>query len=158
MRAAIIYISNHGTTEKIAHILQSEIGKDNSQLFNLKENIHFDLSEFDVVFIGGSIHAGLIQKKITAFCQNRIKSLLQKKVGLFLCGMYEGKEAEKQISNAFPQNLQNHAKSYQYVGGELLFEKMNFFEKMIVKKVVGVTVSESKIKHESIKKLLLEMQ
>ena len=51
--------------------------------------------------------------------------LLQKEVGLFTCGMFFEKAYEN-IDKNFPEILRVHAKSKHPMGGEFLFEKMNF--------------------------------
>lgn len=56
--------------------------------------------------------------------------------------MEEGEVAQKQLQNAFPDELLNIAKATACFGGEFNFEKMNFFERLIVKKV-----AKSKSKH-----------
>ena len=38
MKTAIIYISKHGTTEKIAELLKSKLDSDQTHIFNLKKN------------------------------------------------------------------------------------------------------------------------
>jgi len=156
MKTAIVYISKHGTTEKVAKMIQAKVGLNQATLFNLRLSQNPDIKDFDAVIIGGSIHAGMIQKRVTTFCKNNKEVILSKSVGLFLCGMYEGIEAEKQILLAYPEDLQKHAKFYEYVGGEFLFEKMNFFERILVKKIAGTGVSQSKINIEKVDKMISE--
>jgi menaquinone-dependent protoporphyrinogen oxidase len=57
-----------------------------------------------------------------------------------------------------PKLLRNHAISSKCVGGEFLFEKMNFFEKLIVKKVSGITRNISKIDENKIEELICEVK
>ena len=82
--------------------------------------------------------------------------LLQKRVGLFMVGMNEP-EFETEFNNAFPELLRNHAITSKCVGGEFLFEKMNFIEKLIVKKVSGITQNISKIDDNKISELVKEI-
>ena len=65
--------------------------------------------------------------------------------------MYEGDQAFQQLENAFPEKLHQYAKSEAILGGEFNFEKMRFFEKLIVRKIAKVEQSVSKIDHEAIK-------
>jgi len=152
MKTAIIYATSHGTTEKVAQQIQSELGN-NSQLFNLKEVKTVDLSQFEQVIIGGSIHAGTMQGKVRDFCRKNLIDLLQKRVGLFMCGMNEP-DFETEFNNAFPDLLRKHAISSKCVGGEFLIEKMNFFERFIVRKISGVSQNVSKIDEEKVKELV----
>ena len=155
METAIIYATSHGTTEKVAQKIKMEIG-DDSTLFNLKTNPSIDLSQFDAVIIGGSIHAGNIQRKVKDYCSSNLVDLLQKKVGLFICGMNEP-QLEVEFKNAYPELLRKHAVTTKCVGGEFLFEKMNFFERFIVRKISGVSQSVSKIDEAKVHEIVREM-
>lgn len=157
MRTAIVYASNHGTTETVARKLQQGLGEDKTQLFNLKKNKKFDLSPFEQVILGGSIHAGSVQKRIRKFVDNHRPELLEKRLGLFLCCMDEDR-AQTQFENAYPEILRSHAISQKIMGGEFRFDRMNFLEKAMVKKVAGVDQSVSKIQEDKIREMVDEMQ
>jgi menaquinone-dependent protoporphyrinogen oxidase len=157
MRTAIIYVTKHGTTAKVAQKIQEGIGVANTDMFNLKDNSNIDLSKYEQVIIGGSIHAGSIQKRITHFCNEHTVDLVQKPLGLFICCMDE-KHPQSEFENAFPELLRSHAKSKKIMGGEFLIEKMNFIEKLIIKKVSKVTSTISKIDEGKIKEMVEEMR
>lgn len=156
MRTAIVYASKHGTTEKVAQKIQNQLGEEKAQLFNLKKDRNFDVSQFDRIIVGGSIHAGQIQKKVKQFLEIHNQNLLQRSLGLFLCCMHEN-EAENQFNTAFPEILRTHARSKKIMGGEFLFEKMNFVEKALVRKIAGVNESVSKIDESEIISMVEEM-
>ena len=158
MKTAIVYVSKHGTTEKTAQKIQQGLGEANTKLVNLKNSSLIDLSQFDQVIVGGSIHAGMIQNRIKDFCNKNTVTLLEKRLGLFISCFYEGETAQTQLEKAYPEILKKHAISCKVMGGEMLLEKMNFFEKLIVKKVAGITQSDSKIKHENIEAFIQEMK
>ena len=157
MNTAIVYSSTHGTTEKTAHQIQELLGKKNIDLYNLKTVTTIDLSLYDKIIIGGSIHAGNIQLGIKKFCNQNTVELLQKKLGLFLCCMNEDAHT-KQFHAAYPEILRNHAIASCIAGGEFLFEKMNFFQKLIVKKVSGFKTTVSKINNDAIEEFVLQLQ
>ncbi len=150
MKIAIIYSTKHGCTDKCAHTLSNEISI-NSTLINLEHSTEINLDEFDTVIIGGSIHAGSVNKKIKKFIDKNTDALLNKTLGLFLCCLFEGDVALKQFEDAFPENLRNKAIAHGLFGGELDFSKMNIIEKAIVKKVANVDDSVSKINYSNIK-------
>lgn len=64
MKTAIVYMSMHGTTEKVVNIISEHLTQHDTDIFNLRNNKAPDLSKYDFVIIGGSIHAGMIQKRI----------------------------------------------------------------------------------------------
>ncbi len=115
-----------------------------------------EIDKYDRIIIGGSIHLGGIQKEIRAFCDNHLKELLARKVGLFLCCMYEGDVARNQFEEAYPEALRKHAATIGLFGGELTLGKMNMIEKMIVKKVAKVTADVSSLKPGAIREFAQE--
>lgn len=156
MKTAIIYASKHGTTEKVAHEISHLLPGHDISFFNIGKSHKVDLTPFDQVYIGGSIHAGGIQKSLQRFINRKTTMLLQRKVGLFLCCMDE-KEAQNQFNAAFPEIIRHHASSGKWVGGEYIFEKMNFLEKAMTRKITGINQSISKIKTNQIQELVREM-
>lgn len=145
-------MSSHGTTEKIAKMIRAELPKQTIELINLKKNRKPKLEEFDQFILGASIHAGVIPKRMRKLMSKNSALLKSKKLGLFLCCMYEGKEAREQFENAFPKELREYAKSAKLLGGEFIFEKMNFIERAMVRKIAGTTKTISKIRVDEIKK------
>ena len=146
MNILIIYISSHGCTERVATTISAKLQNHIVSMHNLKEQMLPHLALYDAVIIGGSIHAGEIQSKIKSYCKKNEDLLLQKKVGLYLCCMEKGEIAKKQFENAFPEKLRKNAVAKALMGGEFAFEKMNFFEKSIVKKFAHIEDSVSEIK------------
>lgn len=156
MKTAIIYTTKHGTTEKVAGMINN-LASGTAELINLKKAKDVNLGQYDKVIIGGSIHAGKVQSSIAKFCQKHNDELMQKKLGLFLSCMEEDK-AQEQFNNAYPEPLRNHAVSNKLTGGEILLDRMNFLERYIVKKIGKMTESVSKIKEDKIKELVTEME
>jgi menaquinone-dependent protoporphyrinogen oxidase len=149
MSTLIVYITTHGCTEKAAQMLKEQL-KDDVTIVNLKKSSRPDLSSFDTIIIGGSIHAGRIQGRVKRFCQAHLDTLKQKRLGLFLCCMEEGDTAQKQFDEAFPAELRTHAAVTGLFGGEFDFDKMSFFYRAIIKKMAGTTENVSKIKKDNI--------
>ncbi len=156
MNALIVYMSHHGTTEKVVTTLKRQFGYNNAASINLKDGFNADLSIYDTVIVGGSIHAGRIQKGIRIFCNQYSEELLNKRLGLFICHM-DQEDPEKEFEDAFPEELKNHALAKGLFGGEFLFEKMNFFEKLIVKKITGETKTVKRINHQAINQFAVEI-
>ena len=87
MKTAIVYATSHGTTEKVANMIASSIA--NTELLNISKSKKVDLTQYQQVIIGGSIHAGSIQRKVKNFCQQNLAQLLKMRVGIFICAMNE---------------------------------------------------------------------
>lgn len=143
MSTIIIYASSHGAAESSAHFLKDRL--DSAAVFDLKKNKNVDIGPYATVIIGGSIHAGQVQRTIKRFLQKNEDTLLEKRLGLYLCCMEEGDTAKEQFQNAFPASLRKHAAATGLFGGRFDFDKMTFIERAIVKKVAGVTESVSKM-------------
>jgi len=149
MKTLIVYMSSHGCTERAAGLLGGKLPGETIQV-NLKKDRVPHLGDFDAIIVGGSIHAGRIQGKVRKFCKKNMDRLLQKKLGLFICCMEQGESAKRQFEEAFPEELRNHASASGFFGGEFDFDKMNFFQRKIVKKVAGIEESVSRFNGEAV--------
>ena len=157
MKTLIVYMSMHGCTEKVALTLQKK-AEDEVILINLKNDLVPSLSGFDRIVIGGSIHAGQIQKRIRTFCQDHQEFLLNKELGLFICCMEEGDKAREQFRNAYPESLRWHAKTSAIMGGEFNLDQMNFLERWMVQKVAHVSESVSRLNYKSMDVFMARME
>jgi menaquinone-dependent protoporphyrinogen oxidase len=156
MKTLIVYATTHGCTEKISAQLKDELGEEVT-LINLKKDPNPQVKAYKRIIIGGSIHAGQIQKRVKNFCAANLKELQKKDLGLFICCMEEGETAQKQLTEAFPEELHRSARATACFGGAFNFGQMNFLEKMIVKKVAHVTQSTSKVDFEAVRKFSRRM-
>ena len=148
MKIAIIYASKHGTTEKVARSIAEKLS---GELFSLRNNQNPDISGFETVILGSSVYAGQASGKMKEFCKANEPVLLHKKIGLFVCGMHPDKEQrEKELKDAYSEALHEKAVASGFFGGEFLFEKMNFVERLIIKKIAKTTKSISQIDWEAI--------
>jgi menaquinone-dependent protoporphyrinogen oxidase len=140
MKIAIVYASKYGTTESVVRSMAEKLLVSNQvQLFSLKDHTNPDINDFDWVILGSSIYAGQASKKMKSFCQKNESVLTQKKLGLFVCGMHiDAGHREKELKDAYPEGLWNKASVTSFLGGAFLFEKMNYIERLIIKKISKV--------------------
>jgi menaquinone-dependent protoporphyrinogen oxidase len=151
MKSLIVYCSSHGTTEKVVGILSEQLAGEVVSVDLKRDKTIIDLNVYDAVIIGGSIHAGMIQRRIKKFIQTHHNELLlEKELGLFLVCMREGEMAVEQFNNAYPQDLRKNSVALGLFGGEFLVSEMNFFERQVVKKVDGITADQSKLDMDAI--------
>jgi len=158
MNTLIVYATKYGCTEKAVNRLADYLGE-GTELLNLgsRDNKAFKLEESDTVVVGGSIYAGNIQQEVKEFCSENINTLLQKKLGLFICcGMSE--KAREQLENSFDKKLLEHALTTGYFGYEFNFDRMNFISRFMVKKLAKVKENKSEIKEENIKEFAEKLQ
>jgi len=151
MNTLIVYGTKYGCTEKCASILSKKL-KGTVDLHNLKDGNPINISQYDNVIIGGSIYIGKIQKEVSAFCINNLDKLKEKRVGLFICGMQSGDVLETELNSSYPKELLKSAIAKEYFGGEFIMKKMNFIEKVIIKKVSKIDKDTSNILETNINK------
>lgn len=132
----IVYASEHGTVEKCARELLHQIdGK--VDLCDLNNRLLIpDLTKYDTIIIGGSIHSGEIQPVVKEFCINNLDILVGKKLGLFINCLYSGSKAQKQLDSAFPPLLNQKAIVRDCFGGEINELKLNYFERIVTKQMI----------------------
>lgn len=148
MKTLIAYATKHGTTEKCAHMLKESIGGE-IDLVDLGKDSTVSPESYDTVIIGGSVYAGSIRKEVTAFSRKHLETLKKKNIGLFICGLGEGEEAEKELRASFPAELLENAKAKAAFGGELIFGNLSFLERVIMKKMTKSDQDVSKL-HEDV--------
>ena len=155
MKTAIVYATKYGCTKKCAEILKTYLHGEVNILSVKADKIN--LSQYDTVFIGGSVYMGKIQKEITHFCKRNLKQLLHKKIGLFAC-CYTPKDTVGFFETLNPIELIKHASYVTSVGGIMDYEKMNFLYRKLfqsLKKIDGFNegFTEPVINEGEIKKL-----
>lgn len=128
MRVLIAYRSKYGTTAACARILGQRIRAE-AVVVDLTRQPWPDAHEFDVVLIGGSIYGAKIQREVTTFCHRQREELLSRKVGLFLCSMYQGEQAQAELRGAYPEWLSAHAFANRLFGGELHRDRLTLWDR-----------------------------
>lgn len=149
MKTLIVYATHHGNAQKIAHKLAGEFGPE-AVVEPVRNITSIDLDDYENVIIGCSIHAGRIQREIKTFTKKYQDRLLQKRLGLFICHMDEIDKARTHLENNFPPAILEKAVAKGFFGGEFNFDKMNFIERAIVKKVAKVEESVSNIRDDNV--------
>jgi len=160
MKIAIIFASKYGTTEKVAGLIAEKLnGSNEVTLIPLKDHSHPDISGFEFVILGTPVYAGQANKKMKAFCATNETVLLQKKTGLFVCGMeIEPSKRDKELEDAYPIALRNEAKAVGFLGGAFLFEQMNFAERFIIKKIAKTDKTVHRILTDAIDDFIKKIQ
>lgn len=157
MKTAIIYYSKKGTTQKVAKIISEKLDS-KEEMFDLKNKSNLDINSYDRIIIGTPIYAGNSNNKVKKFIASNLNHLLNKEIGLYICGMEKEEEKQREeLERAYPKELIDKAKSKQFLGGEFLFENMNFFEKMIIKKIAKTDKRISEINHQNIDRFVQEL-
>ncbi|WML42880.1 flavodoxin domain-containing protein [Neobacillus sp. PS3-40] len=150
MKTVILYATKYGSVEHAVEILESKLVGKVQHLNIMKEDVP-TLIDYDQVIIGGSIYVGKIQRKLSKFVTKNLPLLLTKRIGLFICAGEKLQEVrEKELVDAFPNDLFNHAICKDIFGYEIHYEKLNFLEKKMVGAVLGLKEGCSELSEEKI--------
>lgn len=155
MKTAVIYCSKHGTVKKTTAYIQKAIP--DSEMMDLSTSREPDLQHFERIILGASVRLGQINRPMKTFIRQHEDLLLEKTLGLFLCCMQDDMEAQLQFENAFPESLREHATASVLPGGELIFSKMNMFEKIIIRKVTGSGADRSTLNYQAVDQFIQAM-
>lgn len=143
MKCIIIYATRYSSAAKVAELIQKGLESE-CTLVNIMTEKAPPLDSFDTVILGGSIYIGKVQKELTSFMSANLQQLLSKNVGLFLCaGAPKQEDRDKELQGAFAPELLAHAAANDVLGYAFDFEKMRFFDRMIMKKIKGDSISTS---------------
>jgi menaquinone-dependent protoporphyrinogen oxidase len=63
---------------------------------------------------------------------------------------------QQELENAYPLWLKQQAVAKHFLGGAFLFEKMNFFERAIIKRIAKTDKSVSRIDEDEIEKFVTD--
>ena len=148
MKTLIAYSSKYGAAAEVAEKLRGCIG--GADATDIKRNPGVSPAEYDAVVIGGPIYAGRIAGAVTAFCDRNKDALLARPVYLFITCLYAGEKAVAQLNECFPPWLVAHARAKTAVGGRITFGRLKFFDRMIIKKVAGISADVDRIDHSAI--------
>lgn len=159
MKTAIIYASKHGTTGKVAgQIARRLAAHGDVELIPLRANPYPDIVPFDTVILGSSIYMGRPAKKMKTFCAANESALSRKRLGLFVCGMHpDGAEREKELREAYPPALHEAAVAEGFMGGEFLFDRMGFIERMVARKIAKTKTSVHRIDDDAVERFAGKM-
>jgi len=157
MKTLILYASRHGCAEKCARKLAELLGGEVA-VADFESSDRTALADTETMILGGSIHAGKIQKEVKRYIEKNLAALKGKRLGLFLCCMEEGQKAEEQFRNAFPPELVQAAKAKGLFGGEFNFERMTWWERAIIRKIAKIDASVSKIREDRISEFVEAMK
>jgi menaquinone-dependent protoporphyrinogen oxidase len=149
MKTLILYATKHGTTKACAKELQKLL-TDDSKVLPIEAQ-ETDLSTYDRIVLGSSVYMGDINRKMKSFIKKN-KDILEGKIsGLFLCCMYKDQQAKVQFQKGYPEALRKKAIAHGFFGGAFDFDRMNFMEKKIIKKVAQVEQSVNLIDKDALK-------
>jgi menaquinone-dependent protoporphyrinogen oxidase len=139
MNTLIVYASKHGATRTYAEKL-AELLPDQVTVVDLKQNPGVDLTPYEQIIIGSAIYTGMAQKEVRTFCAKNLEQLKRKRLGLFICCLFDGQQGEQELEQAFPAELRTSALAVQRLSGNIDLAGLNFLERQM-SRLVGVKAS-----------------
>lgn len=137
MKTLIAYSSKYGGTLECARRIQQRL-PDGATLLDLDTADAVDLTSYDCVVVGSSIYMGKPRKAAKRFAKKQADSLLQKRLGLFLCCIQDvEKNVLQQFELAFPTPLLRHASAMEQLGGVVNFPKLGKVDGYIMNMIAG---------------------
>lgn len=135
MKTLVAYATKHGTTRKYAEAFAKQLSGPVT-VVDLSRDPNPTLMEYEAVVIGGAIIAGMVPKPVKDFCAKNQATLMEKRLGLFVCCMNMS-QAEATLAAAYPKELSAAATVKAAFGGEIILKNMGFAERLIVRAVGG---------------------
>ena len=137
MKKIILFDSKRGTTKEIACQIVSKMNTP-SDISAIDRISSKELDSYDIIILGAPAYAGNLRKQTKNFLSENIATLTEKRLLLFSLGLqFNPDEITKQINELFPKELMNHAEMNVFLGGKVDFSKLNFFERLIMKKILS---------------------
>jgi menaquinone-dependent protoporphyrinogen oxidase len=138
VKTLIAYATKHGATRQYAEQLAGQLPGETT-LVDLKKDPGVDVSVFDTVIVGGAVYFGQVQKEVRDFCVRNLALLRNKRLGLFICCLFDGQQAERQLQTAFPGELLEAALVKDAFGGRVNPAELTFAERLVTRVVARGT-------------------
>ncbi len=146
MQVLILYGSKTGTTEDCANrimaALEASENIQNIAILNLDKRPKINLDDYDTIVIGSPIYMGQIRNSVKLFLGYNIEKLMTKKLHFFVCGLARGAEGVALFEKQVPTTLFRHAIQIEQLGGDVHIDRLGFFHKFIMKKVLAKSKPE----------------
>ena len=135
MKTLIIFASKNGATADLATRIGGHFDAVTCDIKNIKE---IQLDDFDRIIIGSPVYIGEINKALKKYISANESALLQKKLGLFLCGL-QPKEKDIVFNKNFSPQILNHATVKSFLGGIYDPQKTGAFSRFLLRAVATLS-------------------
>lgn len=164
IRSCFLYTTWHGSVPKFAEQIASrlECEADMFDIIRNPEAIPESMDSYDMIIYGTSVHDGVLPDQFKEFVSSHAPKQEFRVTGLFVLSI-KGTDITKQVlEKELPEGVRKQLSPVGYLDGRLLKEKLNFFERRILrlmsaKEVKMVTLGDIKIRKFS-QELLAELE
>lgn len=186
MKSAVVFASKHSTTADIARRIAQGLagakpeereaagsdtepqaaetqapepqaaGHRDVMVFDLADGIP-DLTPFDLVVLGTPIYAGQPLPAMKDLLRTDIPD--SARLGLFVIGMVPDADGrERELANAYPEELRARATAAAFLGGRLHFSRMNRFERFVVTRMAKTSTDVDAIDEDALSRFVSELR
>lgn len=142
-KVLVAFGSKYGATAEIAAKIAEVLKRTGKDVDLMDARNVKDLAVYDAVVLGSAVYAGFWRREMMRLVEKNAVILANKKVWIFASGSTgEGDPIEEMGGRLYPPNLRPAIKLIAPVGitafhGAMFGEKLNYFEKWIIKKLDG---------------------
>ena len=153
MKVLVAYLSRYGTARRCATDIAKRVTAE-VDVVDLAATRVVDLAPYAMVVVGGSVYAGKIERRLLSFCETHRQQLSQKSLAVYLCCLYQGEHALRQLHEAYPEWLLAHAFHAALPGGELRYADLRWRDRMAVRGLAKPGEDVRLLKPEAIEALV----
>lgn len=152
MGTLILYASMYGAVEECAKQMQEIIGTGSTTVIDCKRGkVPTDLSGFETIILGCSVHASKIQDCITGFARQRLLEIGSKRLGLFVSATDKPENTKRIVEQTFEAGFLDKLHAVSYVGGKVDYKRMNFIVRGLMKRITKRNESFSTIDEQGVR-------
>jgi menaquinone-dependent protoporphyrinogen oxidase len=157
MRTLLVYATSKGYAGECAQKIAEQIGRERVDSIRIGKGSAVPTPEgYEQIIIGGSVHAGMLPKRLRDYCSLHEPLLLDKKVALFLCGIRE-EEKDQMLKANFPQTVLDHAHAVGWFGGRMRMADYNRLVRMVLRKITGSDQDIIDVRPEAVERFSREV-
>jgi len=152
MKVLVAYCSRYGTARYCASVIAQRLTAP-VDVVDLDATRTIDIAPYGLVVIGGSVYAGDIERRIVSFCESHRDQLLQKPLAVYLCCLYQGERALRQLHAAYPDWVLAHAFQAALPGGQLRYAELRWRDRIAVRGIAHAGEDVQALKPEALEAL-----
>jgi menaquinone-dependent protoporphyrinogen oxidase len=130
----IMYATKHGAVRYCAQQVEQRLA-DECELVDCSKQKRINISAFNRIIIGFSVHAGSIQPCILKFIRENLQELIQKQPGLFCSCLSKEEQAIGYFHKSIPAEIIQAARAIGMFGAIVDYSKMGLIEQFIMKRI-----------------------
>lgn len=160
MKFSIVYATKYGATRLVAEAIArgcGDAGIEPQEIEVIDVRTASAVPDSDTIVIGSPVYGGRIPAAITRFMESHLDALVERRIGLYLCCLYDGARAEQQLADNFPARLVAHSFGQYFVGGRVDYPRMRWLDRFIMKRVAGIDHDVDTTKESEIRRLIEDL-